>query len=171
MAQRPNDEKEKQPSKLQELTDKAAAKCKEWVSDRVQDVKDWWNGPAWGQTHLGGMARQGLAELRGAFYAESNVAQPTDYGIYGRATPGETADLRREESGNRDLNEERPVQVTNEPHATVHGDANLKTHDAILPSKEDSATSWGVSKLEQKKQELSARDAIEPGREERDHDR
>ncbi len=42
-----------------------------------------------------GMVRQGLRELRGAMYTQSNVAQPTDYGIWGNQTPGEVADSRR----------------------------------------------------------------------------
>jgi hypothetical protein len=47
-----------------------------------------------GSGHVGAMARQGLSELRGAFYPESNVAQPTEYGMYGRVTPGEVAESR-----------------------------------------------------------------------------
>ncbi|RIK71153.1 MAG: hypothetical protein DCC66_03025 [Planctomycetota bacterium] len=35
------------------------------------------------------MFRQGLAELRAAMYPESNVAQPTVYGMAGTKTPGE----------------------------------------------------------------------------------
>ena len=35
------------------------------------------------------MFRQGLAELRAALYPESNVAQPTVYGMAGTKTPGE----------------------------------------------------------------------------------
>lgn len=42
-----------------------------------------------GAGHASAMFRQGLAELRGALYPESNVAQPTVYGIYGTKTPGE----------------------------------------------------------------------------------
>jgi hypothetical protein len=50
------------------------------------------------------MFRQGLRELRGALYPESNIAQPTDYGIAGVATPGEVAEARRENT--RDFDEE-----------------------------------------------------------------
>lgn len=54
--------------------------------------------PKIGAGHLKAMGRQGLAELRGAMYADSNVAQPTQYGIYGTSTPGEVQD-DREASG------------------------------------------------------------------------
>jgi hypothetical protein len=47
-----------------------------------------------GSGHLRGMAKLGLSELRGALYPNSNVAQPTEYGIFGKETPGEVADLR-----------------------------------------------------------------------------
>lgn len=43
----------------------------------------------WGTEHARAMLRQGLAELRGVFYADSNVAQPTEYGMFGTKTPGE----------------------------------------------------------------------------------
>lgn len=42
-----------------------------------------------GTGHASAMFRQGLAELRGALYPESNVAQPTVYGMAGTKTPGE----------------------------------------------------------------------------------
>lgn len=44
--------------------------------------------------HAQAMGRQGLSELRAAFYADSNVAQPPGLGIYGTATPSEVADQR-----------------------------------------------------------------------------
>ncbi len=40
-----------------------------------------------GSEHAGAMWRQGLRELRGAMYPESNVAQQAEYGIYGTSTP------------------------------------------------------------------------------------
>src|SRR5258708_7809579 len=49
--------------------------------------------------------RQGVREMRGALYPESNIAQPTDYGIWGVATPGEVAESRRDDA--LDLDEER----------------------------------------------------------------
>lgn len=54
--------------------------------------------PKIGAGHLAGMARQGLKELRAVFYPESNVAEPTDYGIYGMSTPGEVAQERQGEA-------------------------------------------------------------------------
>jgi hypothetical protein len=58
-----------------------------------------------GSGHLAGMARQGLRELRGALYADSNVAQQPDYGLYGMSTPGEVAQARQAETPT--LEEER----------------------------------------------------------------
>lgn len=62
--------------------------------------------PKIGTGHASAMFRQGLRELRGALYPESNVAQPTEYGIYGTRTPGEVAQDRREQT--QELNEEAP---------------------------------------------------------------
>ncbi len=50
------------------------------------------------------MARQGLRELRAAFYPDSNVAQQPEYGVYGTKTPGEVAEDRRGDG--RDLEDE-----------------------------------------------------------------
>ncbi len=61
--------------------------------------------PKIGTGHAEAMFRQGLAELRGAFYSESNVAQPAQYGLYGTRTPGEIAEARRAD-GDRNLEEE-----------------------------------------------------------------
>jgi len=59
-----------------------------------------------GEEHLSAWARQGLREVRGALYPESNVAQQPEYGLYGTKTPGEVAQDRRGEE--RDLEDERP---------------------------------------------------------------
>ncbi|MBL9118509.1 MAG: hypothetical protein JNL80_01185 [Phycisphaerae bacterium] len=48
----------------------------------------------WGSGHMKAMAKQGLAELRGLMYTGSNVAQPTEYGIFGKETPSEVAASR-----------------------------------------------------------------------------
>ncbi len=62
--------------------------------------------PKVGAGHAAGMFRQGLRELRGVLYPESNIAQQQqDYGIWGVATPGEVAESRRDEA--RGLDEER----------------------------------------------------------------
>lgn len=55
-----------------------------------------------GAGHASAMARQGLRELRGALYTQSNVAQAPDYGIYGNKTPGEIADERDPSGGARE---------------------------------------------------------------------
>jgi hypothetical protein len=48
-----------------------------------------------GEGHVAAMGRMGLGELRGALYPESNVAQHSEYGLYGTLTPGEVAEARR----------------------------------------------------------------------------
>jgi hypothetical protein len=48
-----------------------------------------------GEGHVSAMGRQGLRELRGALYPESNIAQQPEYGLYGTLTPGEVAESRR----------------------------------------------------------------------------
>jgi hypothetical protein len=49
-----------------------------------------------GTGHASAFFRQGLRELRSAFYPESNVAQQqSEYGLYGTRTPGEIAESRR----------------------------------------------------------------------------
>ena len=53
--------------------------------------------PKLGAGHAEAMARQGLAELRAAFYAGSNIAQPTEYGIWGRPTPQEVVESKEED--------------------------------------------------------------------------
>lgn len=50
--------------------------------------------PKIGVGHASAMFRQGLSEIRGALYNDSNVAQPTQYGIFGTKTPGEVAQDR-----------------------------------------------------------------------------
>ena len=45
--------------------------------------------PKIGAGHAQAMFRQGLTELRAALYPDSNVAQPSVYGIAGTRTPGE----------------------------------------------------------------------------------
>jgi hypothetical protein len=57
--------------------------------------------PKIGAGHASAMWRQGLRELRSAFYPESNVSQPAEYGVYGTKTPGEVAQDRRSDA--RDL--------------------------------------------------------------------
>ncbi len=54
-----------------------------------------------GAGHVSAMGRQGLNELRGALYPESNVAQPTEMGAYGTATPVEVTKERAGEEPQR----------------------------------------------------------------------
>ncbi len=49
-----------------------------------------------GGMHLGGMMRLGLAELRGVFFPESNMTQPSPYGLFGTITPGEVTTARKQ---------------------------------------------------------------------------
>jgi hypothetical protein len=48
-----------------------------------------------GEGHLEAVGRLGVHELRAAFYPGSNIAQHTEYGLYGTMTPGEVAEARR----------------------------------------------------------------------------
>lgn len=57
-----------------------------------------------GEGHAAAMGRQGLRELRGALYTDSNVAQQPEYGLYGTRTPGEVAEARRGDE--REMDEE-----------------------------------------------------------------
>ena len=50
-----------------------------------------------GAGHLEAMGRLGLREFRAAAYPDSNIAQPSEYGIYGTATPGEVSESRRDD--------------------------------------------------------------------------
>jgi hypothetical protein len=65
------------------------------------------NKPKIGAGHVSAMFRQGLAELRGALYPESNVAQPPQYGIYGTKTPGEV--MQEKQAEGRDPDEQPSV--------------------------------------------------------------
>lgn len=56
------------------------------------------SSPKIGEGHASAMFRQGLRELRGALYPESNIAQPPDYGVFGNRSPGEQAAARRPEA-------------------------------------------------------------------------
>jgi len=61
--------------------------------------------PKIGAGHAQAMFRQGLTELRAALYPESNVAQPSVYGIAGTRTPGE---VMQEKQGELRDPDERP---------------------------------------------------------------
>ncbi|MBL8696201.1 MAG: hypothetical protein JNJ88_19050 [Planctomycetes bacterium] len=71
--------------------------------------------PKIGAGHAAAMFRQGLSELRGALYAESNVAQPAQYGLYGTRTPGEVM-LDKTAEVQPDIDEQpRPREADREP--------------------------------------------------------
>jgi hypothetical protein len=73
-----------------------------------------------GATALSGYLRQGLAELRAASpLADSPIAQPTNYGMPGMATPGEVTEARREEE----------ISVDEAPTVVSVGRANRDTRD------------------------------------------
>lgn len=132
-----------------------------WIDKKVDNFLH--GSPKWGKTHAGGMARLGLSEIRGALYADSNIAQPTDYGVFGKATPGETADLRRDESPSLDSNQEKKLGPS---HPIVEAQPSQETPVAEPKQPEQEVvTSWGSSKLEQCNRELSARQSIEPDHE------
>jgi len=67
--------------------------------------------PKIGSGHAKAMARLGLAELRAAVaFQDSNVVQPTPYGIFGAPTPSEVHDGRQQETredGNLDRSDEQ----------------------------------------------------------------
>jgi hypothetical protein len=59
------------------------------------------NEPKIGAGHASAMFRLGLAELRAALtFSDSNIVQPSFYGIYGTKTPGEVQDERKSSSKN-----------------------------------------------------------------------
>jgi hypothetical protein len=58
--------------------------------------------PKIGAGHASAMFRLGLAELRAAVaFSESNIIQPSPYGIYGTKTPGEVQEERQSSSQDR----------------------------------------------------------------------
>lgn len=59
-----------------------------------------------GAGHAAAMGRQGLNELRGAVFNESNVAQNPEYGLYGTLTPGEVAADRQATEVEQDADQE-----------------------------------------------------------------
>lgn len=77
--------------------------------------------PKIGAGHAKAILNLGLNELRGLVYPESNVAQPLEYGIFGKPTPGEIADGRRE-SG-REMEGEGQPSVLAEREADIQSRA------------------------------------------------
>lgn len=77
--------------------------------------------PKIGAGHASAMARLGLAELRAAVaFNDSNVVQPSPYGIYGTKTPGEVQEDR--EASARDANGQSPSVLNQIEEANRGGD-------------------------------------------------
>jgi len=87
-----------------------------------------------GEGHLGAMGRMGVGELRSAVYPGSNVAQPSEYGLYGTLTPGEVAESRR--GDDRDFDEESPrgssILANSMRQAKDRSDHDLESKDLDL---------------------------------------
>ena len=87
-----------------------------------------------GEGHLAAMGRLGVRELRGATYPGSNVAQQSEYGLYGTLTPGEVAESRRGDG--RDLDEESPrgnsILADRLQQAKDRSDRDLESKDRDL---------------------------------------
>ena len=80
-----------------------------------QIAGDLWNKvPKVGVGTWGAMVRQGFKEIRAALYPDSNIAQPTEHGIYGTATQGEIAQNRREEQPKRSTLDEHVQRAESE---------------------------------------------------------
>ncbi len=90
--------------------------------------------PKIGEGHLEAMGRLGLREIRGAFYPESNVAQHSEYGLYGTRTPGEVAADRRSDEGvPKDMDEEKDNQF---PSVADRVQAAKERSEEMQPAKE-----------------------------------
>lgn len=78
--------------------------------------------PKIGAGHAQAMFRQGLTELRAALYPESNVAQPSVYGIAGTRTPGE---VMQEKQGELRDPDEKP-SILDERLKQAEREANVR---------------------------------------------
>jgi hypothetical protein len=83
-----------------------------------------------GEGHLSAMARLGLKEVRGAMYTGSNVAQPSEYGIFGTKTPGEVAEDRRDNG--RNLEEEStPASASMVNERLKQGESRISQRESM----------------------------------------
>lgn len=83
--------------------------------------------PKIGAGHASAMARLGLAELRAAVaFSESNIVQPSPYGIYGTKTPGEVQEERR--SSSRDGGDDSPSMPHERAIDDHHSDRSDVNH-------------------------------------------
>ena len=83
--------------------------------------------PKFGAGHLFAMGRLGAQEARAALYTGSNVAQPTEYGIWGKPTPGEIASVNAGPSQQNDANLQ---QTLDEEPASSPLQQSMKEADA-----------------------------------------
>ena len=86
-----------------------------------------------GAGHASAMARQGLAELRAAFYADSNVAQPTEYGMYGKPTPQE---IVSDKQADQSLDAQPSVLEGRLESAEPAGERDSEAREAPEPERE-----------------------------------
>lgn len=63
-----------------------------------------------GSGHAKAMLRQGLSEIRGAMYQDSNVAQPAEFGIYGKKTAQEVVAEKRPQEADREDQPRRTLE-------------------------------------------------------------
>jgi len=89
------------------------------------------NKPKIGEGHAKAIFNLGLNELRAAIYPESNIAQPPEYGVFGKPTPGEIADGRR--ASGREMEAEDQPSVLAERETEIQSRARGEDR---LPSRE-----------------------------------
>lgn len=75
-----------------------------------------------GAGHAAAMFRLGLRELRAVFYPESDIAQPSEYGVFGTRTPGEVAADRRHDATVQRLEQEPPIRSPSAIASDARGD-------------------------------------------------
>lgn len=88
--------------------------------------------PKIGAGHAQAMFRQGLTELRAALYPESNVAQPSVYGIAGTRTPGE---VMQEKQGELRDPDEKP-SILGERLKQAVREANVREPEPREPERD-----------------------------------
>lgn len=77
--------------------------------------------PKWGGGHAPAMFRQGLSELRAAMYAGSNIAQPTETGMFGTKTQSEIANERQGDLMETPIADQGIIDARLDQHDAKHG--------------------------------------------------
>lgn len=92
--------------------------------------------PKIGAGHASAMFRLGLSELRAAVaFSDSNVVQPSPYGIYGTKTPGEVQEERK--SSSRDGGDDAPsILDERRLESDRHSGEDQRDQDAPPPERE-----------------------------------